>query len=82
MRTFEEYLSLGVFYMLGTDSCGLDVDRMHKYAPELEEIYMQQIYDSILAAVDAGLIELDIDPNNLEVNYIVTEAGNKLIREQ
>lgn len=81
---FDDLVEQGVFIFAGVDEndeaiFSIDMDRCREVFPALYWHEMNQIDEAILKAIDLGFITMDIDPDNLEVTYTVTDLGHEYL---
>lgn len=82
--TFEELVVLGVFEFAGIDDDGehlwsINMERAEAVAPEIYWAEKNAIDEAILRCIELGFLEIDVDPDTLEVTYEVTEDGKSVL---
>ncbi len=83
-ESLDSLIDKGVYVVAGIDDEGmplyeLDVEQAKIHAPEVYEADRNACLVALLDAVEAGYLEIDVDPNTLETTFVVTEKGEGII---
>lgn len=81
---FEDLVDLGVYEFAGYDDDGerlftFNAERCLQVAPDFYWEYMNEIDQAILKCIDLGYLELDVDPDTMDVSYKITDYGNEVL---